>query len=74
MSGDIIKAVVPKGKKKGVYFGSAACRSTGSFNINLLKRRIQGINYKYMKIIQKSDGYKYNLGRREIQSQNSSHS
>jgi 5-methylcytosine-specific restriction endonuclease McrA len=64
-SGDIIKATVPKGKYKGTWFGSVACRKTGSFNINLLKGRIQGINYKYCQIIQKFDGFKYNIERRE---------
>lgn len=59
MSGDMVKAIVTKGKKKGTYYGSIACRSTGSFNINLLKGRVQGISYKDCKIIQKSDGYKY---------------
>lgn len=66
MSGDMIKAIVTKGKKKGKYNGSVACRSTGSFNINLLKGRVQGINYKYCQIIQKSDGYKYIIERRTM--------
>lgn len=59
MSGDMIKAIVTKGKKKGTYFGSVACRNTGSFNINLIKGRVQGISYKYITCIQKADGYKY---------------
>jgi 5-methylcytosine-specific restriction endonuclease McrA len=74
MSGDMVKAVVPKGKHTGVWFGSVACRSTGSFNINLIKGRIQGINHKYCQIIQRFDGYKYILERREMKSSHSSHS
>ena len=65
MSGDMVKAIVTKGKKIGTYMGTVACRSTGSFNINLLKGRVQGINYKYCQIIQKSDGYKYIIERRQ---------
>ncbi len=65
MSGDVVKAIVPKGKNKGTWYGSVACRSSGSFDINLLKRRLQGINHKYCQIIQKSDGYKYITERRE---------
>lgn len=64
MSGDMVKAIVTKGKRKGTYIGSIACRNNGSFNINLLKGRVQGINYKYCNIIQKSDGYKYIIERR----------
>lgn len=74
MSGDMVKAIVPKGKNKGIWHGSVACRSTGSFNINLKKGRIQGINHKYCQIVQKSDGYKYTLERRETELPHSSHS
>ena len=65
MSGDMVKANVLKGKKKGVWHGSVACRSSGSFNINLIKGRVQGINYKYCHLVQKSDGYKYIIERRK---------
>lgn len=58
-SGDMVKATVPKGKYKGTWHGSVACRSTGSFNINLIKGRIQGISHKYCQTIQRFDGYKY---------------
>ena len=62
-SGDMVKAVVPKGKYKGTWYGSIACRSTGSFDINLIKGRVQGINHKYCQIVQRFDGYKYTLER-----------
>ena len=66
MSGDMVKAVISKGKKLGTYIGSVGCRNNGSFNINLSKGRIQGINYKYCKILQKSDGYKYTIERNNM--------
>ena len=72
-SGDMVKAIVPKGKHKGTWCGSVACRSAGSFNINLIKGRIQGINHKYCQITQKFDGYKYILERREAALSHSSH-
>ena len=72
-SGDMVKAIVPKGKYKGTWYGSVACRNTGSFNINLKKGRIQGISYKYCQVTQKSDGYKYNLERRGVELSHSSH-
>lgn len=64
-SGDMVKAMVPKGKNKGIWFGSVACRKTGSFNINLIKGRIQGISYKYCQPVQKADGYKYIIERKQ---------
>jgi 5-methylcytosine-specific restriction endonuclease McrA len=64
-SGDMVKAVVPKGKYQGTWYGAVACRSSGSFNINLKQGRIQGIHHKYCQIKQRSDGYKYNIERRQ---------
>ena len=61
MTGDIVRAVVNKGIKKGKYFGKVAIRSNGYFNITTNKGIIQGIGYKDCKVIQKSDGYSYNI-------------
>ncbi len=58
-TGDIVKAVVTKGKKIGTYIGRIAVRSTGSFNIATAKGLVQGINYKYCQAIHKKDGYNY---------------
>ncbi len=32
-TGDMVKAIIPKGKKKGVCVGKVAVRKTGSFNL-----------------------------------------
>ena len=58
-SGDMVKAVVPKGKKAGTYFGKVAVRKTGWFNIQTLSQTTQGISYKYCRLITHSDGYSY---------------
>ena len=58
-SGDMVKAVVPKGKKKGTYFGKVAVRKTGSFNIQTTNNTVQGISYRYCRLITHSDGYSY---------------
>lgn len=58
-TGDLVKAVVTKGKKIGSYFGKVAIRSTGSFNIKTVTETVQGINHKYCHIIHKKDGYTY---------------
>ena len=58
-TGDIVKAVVPKGLKKGEYLGKVAVRSKGSFNIQTRTQVIQGVGYKYCHIIQRCDGYLY---------------
>jgi 5-methylcytosine-specific restriction endonuclease McrA len=58
-TGDIVKAVVIKGKKVGSYLGKVAIRSTGSFNIKTVSETVQGVNYKYCKQIHRQDGYVY---------------
>lgn len=58
-TGDIVKAIVPKGKKIGMYLGKVAIRASGNFNISTFKETIQGINYKYCTTVQKGDGYTY---------------
>lgn len=60
-TGDMVKAVVPRGKYKGVWFGEVSCRKTGSFDIKGKdgKRIAQGINYRYVQVIQRFDGYTY---------------
>ncbi|HNB53608.1 MAG TPA: hypothetical protein PK530_16790, partial [Anaerolineales bacterium] len=47
------------GKKVGVYTGRVAVRASGSFNIQTKSGIIQSISYKYNKIIQRGDGYRY---------------
>ena len=58
-TGDIVKAVVTKGKKVGVYVGRVLCRASGSFDISTQKGRVAGINHKYCLPIHKKDGYAY---------------
>jgi 5-methylcytosine-specific restriction endonuclease McrA len=58
-TGDIVKAIVTKGKKVGQYLGRVAIRSSGSFNISNKTGLIQHISCKYCQIIHKKDGYGY---------------
>ena len=58
-TGDMVKALVLKGKKKGSYVGRVAIRETGSFNIKTIGGTVQGISYKNCELLQRSDGYGY---------------
>ena len=58
-TGDMVKAIVTKGKKIGTYIGRVAVRSSGNFNITTTSGVIQGISYKYCQVIQRADGYRY---------------
>ena len=58
-TGDIVKAIVAKGKKIGTYLGKVSIRKTGSFNIKTTKGTIQSINWKYCSFVHRKDGYVY---------------
>ncbi|MGB3510695.1 MAG: RNA-guided endonuclease IscB [Microcoleaceae cyanobacterium] len=60
-TGQIIKAIVTKGKKIGTYVGRVAVRSTGSFNISTQQGLVQGIGHKYCQVIHQKDGYNYSF-------------
>lgn len=59
-TGDMIKAVVPKGKYSGTWHGEVACRESGYFDIKNNSQKIaQGVSHKYFTIVQRFDGYSY---------------
>lgn len=60
-TGDMVKAIVPNGKKAGTYTGRIAIRKTGSFNIQTGNGLIQGVSHKHCTIVQRGDGYGYQL-------------
>jgi len=58
-TGDMVKAIVPAGKKAGTHTGRVAIRKTGRFNIQTQDGVVQGISYRHCTIIQRGDGYRY---------------
>lgn len=58
-SGDIVKAVIPEGKKKGTWYGSVSCRKRGYFNINRKKGAVTDVHHRFCQLLQSADGYKY---------------
>jgi len=62
-TGDIVKAVVPSGAKRGTYVGRVAVRATGSFNITTKEgKTVQGISHRHCTALQTCDGYSYQKG------------
>lgn len=60
-TGDLVAAIVTKGKKIGRYFGRVAVRMTGNFNIKMEGKMVQGIAHKFCILVQRVDGYSYSL-------------
>jgi 5-methylcytosine-specific restriction endonuclease McrA len=58
-TGDYVVTTVSTGKKAGIHTGRVAIRKSGSFNIQTGREVIQGIGYKYCRILQRGDGYGY---------------
>lgn len=58
-TGEIVRAVVPSGKKAGRYEGRVLVRASGSFDLQTRGGRVQGISYRYCRIIAHGDGYRY---------------
>lgn len=58
-TGDIVKAIVTRGKRVGTYVGRIAVRTSGFFDISTVKTLLSGIGHKYCSIVHKKDGYSY---------------
>jgi 5-methylcytosine-specific restriction endonuclease McrA len=54
-TGDLVKAIVPTGKKQGTHVGRVAVRAKASFRVG----SVDGISYRFCKLLQRSDGYDY---------------
>lgn len=63
-TGDMVKAIVTRGSKQGEYLGRVVVKTKGSFDIKVKNSLVQGIGYKYCRLIQKGDGYSYNYKER----------
>jgi 5-methylcytosine-specific restriction endonuclease McrA len=57
ITGDIVRAVVPSGKKAGTHEGRVSVRSSGSFNVTTRQGRVEGIHHRHVRLIQRNDGW-----------------
>ncbi len=60
-TGDIVRAAVPSGKRRGVHMGRVAVRRTGSFNVRTGHGTVQGISHRHCRVVQRADGYGYHI-------------
>lgn len=61
-TGDLVRAVVPKGVRAGTHVGRVVVRASGSFDIRTKVGRQAGINARYCQPIHRNDGYSYQKG------------
>jgi len=62
-TGDVVRAIVPSGKKAGHYVGRVAIRTTGSFNITTKHKTVQGISHRFCTVLHQCDGYSYTAAK-----------
>ncbi|GIE41428.1 hypothetical protein Alo02nite_43260 [Actinoplanes lobatus] len=58
-TGDLVRAVVSTGLKRGTHLGRVAVRTTGSFNIRTRYGLVQGIHHRHCRLLQRGDGWAY---------------
>jgi hypothetical protein len=63
-TGDLVRATVTTGTKRGIYVGRVLVRATGSFDIRTKGGRVEGINHHSCRPVHRSDGYTYQCGVR----------
>ena len=63
-TGDMVKAIVPKGLRKGEHLGRVVIHSRGYFDIKTKSGLVRDIGHKYCRLIQKCDGYSYSYEER----------
>ena len=56
-TGDLVRAVVPKGKNIGTHTGRVAVRASGNFNIQGANALIKDVSHRHCRIIARADGY-----------------
>ncbi len=61
-TGDMVRAVIPKGVKAGTYVGRVSVRATGYFNVTTKMGTIQGIAASACQMLHRRDGYSYANG------------
>ncbi|WP_121181756.1 RNA-guided endonuclease IscB [Nocardiopsis sp. Huas11] len=59
-TGDLVRAVVPKGKWVGTHTGRVAVRSTGRHTVTTVCGPVS-TSYKNLRLLQRADGYAYTM-------------
>ncbi|MEU9455734.1 RNA-guided endonuclease IscB [Streptomyces sp. NPDC048277] len=58
-TGDLVRAIVPKGRKAGTHKGRVAVRARGTFTIRTAYGLITDIHHRHVHLLQRADGYAY---------------
>ncbi|EWS82737.1 HNH endonuclease [Brachybacterium phenoliresistens] len=59
ITGDLVRAVVPSGRRAGTHVGRVAVRASGSCNITTARSTVQHIGHRHITVLQRGDGYRH---------------
>lgn len=62
-TGDLVRAIVPTGKKAGTHTGRVAVRASGWFDIRASHGMVQSVHHRHIRFLQRADGYAYTVQR-----------
>ncbi|MGP3913240.1 RNA-guided endonuclease IscB [Nonomuraea sp. 10N515B] len=63
-TGDLVRAIVPKGKHVGTHIGRVAVRTSGSHTVQTPTGPIK-TSHKHLRLLQRADGYAYTIKKEE---------
>lgn len=58
-TGDMVRAVVPKGVFAGKHIGRVACKKSGNFKLKVNGKEMDGVSWRHCTPIHRADGYVY---------------
>jgi 5-methylcytosine-specific restriction endonuclease McrA len=62
-TGDLVRAVVPRGKFAGTWTGRVAVRASGKFTIRAGEVLATNVLHRHLRLVQRGDGYAYAVKR-----------
>jgi 5-methylcytosine-specific restriction endonuclease McrA len=63
-TGDLVRAVVPQGARRGTHVGRVAVKASGYFTIQTKTGKVPDVAHRYCQVQQRTDGYSYQFGAR----------
>ncbi|MGH2496556.1 MAG: RNA-guided endonuclease IscB [Ktedonobacteraceae bacterium] len=63
-TGDLVRAVVPHGARRGTHVGRVAVKASGYFTIQMKRGKVTDVAHRYCQVQQRTDGYSYQFGAR----------
>lgn len=65
-TGDMVRAVVLEGARRGTYTGRVAVKASGYFTIQTKTGKVPDVAHRYCRLVQRADGYRYRSGARIV--------